>query len=98
MGTEELDREGDMVGWRGGGGEKEEWGEDRGGSTVLGPHGRDSSKTCLRWPRTGPNRTGPRVGGTWPWRRRGAEVGPLPRWQFSPPACLRAERHRGGET
>lgn len=61
-----------------------------GGSTVLGPHGRDSSKTCLRWPRRGLNQTGPLVGGAW-WQW--AVTGPCPRWSFSPLAflCLNKE-------
>lgn len=61
-----------------------------GGSTVLGPHGRDSSKTCLRWPRRGLNQTGPLVGGAW---RRWAVTGPCSRWSFSPLAflCLKKE-------
>lgn len=57
-----------------------------GGSTVLGPHGRDSSKTCLRWPRRGLNQTGPLVGGA--WRRRQAAADPSPHWWFSPLAFL----------
>lgn len=79
VGTEELvDRE------VGGGGDKR---GQRGGSTVLGPHGRDSSKTCLRWPQTGLNRTGPLGGGAWQWRQQAA-VGPFPHWLFSPLAFL----------
>lgn len=64
--------------------EEEEGGT--GGSTVLGPHGRDSSKTCLRWPRRGLNQTGPLVGGA--WRRRQAAADPSPHWWFSPLAFL----------
>ncbi|KAK5870714.1 hypothetical protein PBY51_003638 [Eleginops maclovinus] len=58
-----------------------------GGSTVLGPLCRDSSKTCLRWPRTGLIQTGPLVAGFWR-RRRQAALAPFPHWLFSPPAYL----------
>lgn len=85
METEELDR---------GAGEGR---EGAGGSTVLGPHGRDSSKTCLRWPQTGPSRTGPLVGGAWQWRQQ-AVIGPFPHWLFSPPAFLYVEDRRGEDT
>lgn len=59
MGTEEPDREGDMVGWRGG--EKEEWGEDRGAPQcwvlmvetplrlACAGHERDRTKQVLGW-------------------------------------------------
>lgn len=53
MGTQELDRA------------QERADRGAGGSTVVGPHGRDSSKTCLRWPQMELNRTGPLVAGAW---------------------------------
>lgn len=59
MGTEEPDREGDTVGWRGG--EKEEWGEDRGAPQcwvlmvetplrlACAGHERDRTEQVLGW-------------------------------------------------
>lgn len=84
--------------WIGGGGrERAGEGKERaGGSTVLGPHGRDSSKTCLRWPQKGPNRTGPPMGGAWQ-RRQLAAVGLFPHWPFSPLAFLYVEDHKGDD-
>lgn len=84
-------------GWDGGGGGRQRRGGGGGGSTVLGPHGRDSSKTCLRWPQTGLSRTGPPVGRAWRWRQQAA-AGQFPRWLFSPLAFLYAEGHRGEAT
>lgn len=50
-----------------------------------GPRGRDSSKTCLRWPRTGWSRTDP----------RGAAVGPSPSSLISPWVFLLGGVQRG---
>lgn len=78
--------------------EEEEGGREggTGGSTVLGPHGRDSSKTCLRWPRRGRNQTGPLVGGAWRRWRWGAAAGPFPHWCFSPLAFLWVKKKKRG--
>lgn len=63
-----------------------DWG-GAGGSTVLGPHGRDSSKTCLRWPQMGLSRRDPLEEGAW-LRRQQAAVGQFPRSLSSPLASL----------
>lgn len=77
--------------WDGGGQEEDRLGE-AGGSTVLGPHGRDSSKTCLRWPQMGLSRRDPLEEGAW-LRRRQAAVGQFPRSLSSPLAFLYIKDH-----